>query len=147
MFWPLGYPFQRGHLAKEIVPRLRRAAQQDPAADVRDDPRLGADLPATTDAQVPRHRGLAADLDEILEHGRSGDPYLGHDDAAASQLNIVADLDQVIEARAGANDRVPRRSPVDRGIRADFHVVPHNDASKLRDAQETGLGEAKLKPS
>ena len=144
-FWPLGYPFQSGNLPKELLARLRGTAKQNRSRrGVRDNTGLGAYLTAATDAQMSRHCGLAADLNEVFKDRRSCNPNLRHDDAATSELNIVADLDQVIDAGAGADDGIPRRPSVDRGICTDFHVVLQYHAPELRDAQEAGFrdGEA-----
>jgi hypothetical protein len=46
-----------------------------------------------SDPQVPRHCGLAADLNEILKDRGARYSHLGDNDAAASQSNIVPDLD------------------------------------------------------
>ena len=54
---------------------------------------------------MPRHGSLAADLNEVLEDSGAGDAHLGDNDAAAAQPHVVSDLDQVIEARAGADPR------------------------------------------
>lgn len=52
----------------------------------------------------------------------------------------MADLHQVIDARASADDGVASRSPVDRGAGANLHVVFDDDTTKLRDTEKTRLG-------
>src|SRR5215469_16682334 len=93
---------------------------------------------------MSRHCSLTADLNEIVEDRRSRDSDLRDNDATTPQPDIVADLDQVIDAGAGANDGIPRRPSVNRGIRTNFNVVPQHDPPKLRDTQEAGFrnGEA-----
>jgi hypothetical protein len=90
----LDHTFQSGYLAKEFRSRLRGAAEQHRAGrHIRDDTRLCANLCPLSDPQVPRHCGLAADLNEILKDRGARYSHLGDNDAAASQSNIVPDLD------------------------------------------------------
>ena len=109
-------------------------------------PALGADLAALADAQMPRHRRLTADLYEVLEDRGARDAHLGHDDAAASEPDVVADLNQVIDACAGTDDGVARRSSVDGRIGTDLHIVLHDHPPKLRNAQEPGLRGGEAEP-
>src|SRR5690348_12409616 len=97
-------------------------------------------MAALANAQMACHCRLAADLDKILEDCRAGDADLRHDDAAASELNVVADLNQVIDARSGSDDGVAGRSAVDRGVGANLYIVLHDHTAKLRDTQEARLG-------
>jgi len=48
---------------------------------------------------IGNHAGLGADLNEVLQNRRVGGADLRHNNAAASNANIVADLHQVIDAR------------------------------------------------
>ena len=95
----LDHTFERGYLPKELGSRLRRAAEQHrPGRRIANDPRLCANLRALSDPQVSRHCGLAPDLNEILKDRGARDPNLGNNDAAASQADIMSDLDEIIEA-------------------------------------------------
>ena len=137
---PSCHSLQRGDLSKELCPRLCRASKQDRTRGyIRDHACLRADLAASADTQMSRHRSLAADLNEILEDRRSRYSNLRHNHTAASELNIVADLYKIIDACSGTDGRITCRSSVDRGIRTDFHIVLNDDPPKLRDAQEAGL--------
>jgi len=90
----LDHTFQRGYLPEEFRSRLRRAAEQHRAGRrIGNDPRLSTDLGTLSDPQVLRHAGLAADLNEIVKGRGARDPNLGNNDAAASQADVMADLD------------------------------------------------------
>lgn len=56
----------------------------------------------------------------------------------------MADLHQVIDARAGTDDGVAGRPPVDCGVGTNLHVVFHDHTTKLWDTEEPRLrrGEA-----
>src|SRR3954452_23644004 len=95
---PPRHALQRGDLAEKLVPRLRGASEQHRAGGgVGNNSALGTDLAALTDAQMPRHRRLTADLHEVLEDRGPRDANLRHDDTAAPEPDIVADLDQIID--------------------------------------------------
>ena len=111
-----------------------------PGGDVADEPGLGADLGALAHAQVPGHRGLAADLDEVFQHGGARDADLGDDDAAAAEADVVADLHQVIEAGTGADDGVLHGAAVDGGVGADLDVVLDQHAAELGNGEVAGFG-------
>lgn len=51
----------------------------------------------------------------------------------------MTDLHQIIDARASTDPSIAYGSPVYRGIRANLHIVFHNHAPKLRDAEEAAL--------
>ena len=90
----LDHTFQRGYLPEELGSRLRRTAEQHRAGRrIANDPRLCANLRALSNTQVSRHCGLTAYLNEILKDRGARDPNLGNNDAAASQADVMADLD------------------------------------------------------
>jgi hypothetical protein len=96
--------------------------------------------------QMSRHCSLATDLDEILEDRRPGYSDLRHDHTAAPELNIVANLHKIIDACPCTDDRITRRSSVDRAIGTYFHIVLDDDPPKLWDAQKAGLRGGKAEP-
>ena len=90
----LDHTFQRSYLPEEFGSRLSRAAEQHrPGRRIANDSRLCANLRALSDTQVSGHGGLTAYLNEILQDRGARDPNLGNNDAAASQADIMADLD------------------------------------------------------
>jgi hypothetical protein len=142
---PPRHSLQGGDLAEKLVPRLRRTSKQHrTGGGVGNDTTLGTDLAALADAQMPRHRRLTADLHEILENRRPRDADLRHNDTAASESHVVADLDQIIDPGSGADDGVVCRASVYGRIGTHFHIIFHDHPPELRDAQEPGLrgGEA-----
>src|SRR4029077_403497 len=75
---------------------------------------------------------LTANHDTVAKLGAAGDADLGYEDTTAPDLHVVPDLNQIINHRAGADDRIRAGTPVDRGIGADFHVILDDDPAELR---------------
>ena len=71
------------------------------------------DLRAGADLDVPDHARLAAHDDEIAELRRTGDADLADDHAMPADDDVVPDLDQIINFRAFADDRILKSAPVD----------------------------------
>src|SRR5438309_446835 len=65
--------------------------------------------------------------------GRPRDSHLGHDDRVLTDLDVVADLHQVVDLGPAADDRLPERGAVDRRVRPDFDVVLDQHRAHLRD--------------
>ena len=103
--------------------------------DVCNDPSLRRDLRCRADREMTGQSGLATDADEIAKLGRARNAHLGNDQTMPSNSDIMGDLDEVIDFRALANDRVARRATIDRRIGADLHVILDNDATDLRHFQ------------
>ena len=98
LLWLFDPTFQCGYLPEEFHSRLRGTAEQHCTGRyIGNHPRLCANLRALSDPQVPRHGSLPADLNEILKDRGARNPNLGDNDAAASQADIMADLDEIIE--------------------------------------------------
>ena len=76
---------------------------------------------------------LASNHDEIVEFRASRDADLTGENAAATENNVVPDLDQVINHRAGTDDRIVPGSTINRGIGADIDIISDQDPPKLRD--------------
>src|SRR6185437_3195203 len=73
-----------------------------------------------------------AEHHEILERRGPGDTRLRDDDAMAPDRHIVANLHEIVDLAALADHRVPQRSAVDRGSRANLDLVLDDDAADLR---------------
>ena len=97
------------NLSEEFSFWLSRASKHSSASSyVRNQSRLRSDFRALTDPKMPGHRRLPPDANKILKHGRTRNTNLCDDDTTPTEGNIVADLDEVIETRAGANHCVSR---------------------------------------
>ena len=59
--------------------------------------------------------------------------------------DVVPDLHQVVEARAGADHRVLQRATIDRAVGADLDVILQDDPAKLRHAVEASGGDGEAK--
>src|ERR1700674_5163496 len=93
------------------------------------------------------HSCLAADADEILKDRRPGNAYLCHNDTAPAKEDVVPDLHQIIETRASADHRVSHRSPVNRRIGANLHIVFQITRPSWGTVRNPALVEAKPNPS
>jgi hypothetical protein len=82
------------------------------------------------------HSRLTPDLYEVFQHRRSRDADLRDYDATASEPYIVANLNKIVEPRAGTNYGVLDRATINCRVGADFDVVLNNHSSELRDCQE-----------
>ena len=92
---------------KLVTGRLRRDAEPSLAGRyIRHDTRFGADLSAGADGQVTGQTDLPRCHHKIAERGGPGDPGLRHQQAMPADDHVVADLDQVIDLRAFADDRI-----------------------------------------
>ena len=126
--------FEHGNLTKEVLLWLGRASEhRRTRGRIRNDAGLRSYHRAFTNPKVAGHGRLTTDADEILQHRRTRNTDLGDNDATPAEDHVVADLHQIIETRAGADHRVPGRSPIDRGIGADLDIVLQDDQAELRD--------------
>jgi hypothetical protein len=82
------------------------------------------------------HSRLASDLDEVFQHCRSRDANLGDYNAASAKPYVVANLDKIIEPRAGTNYGILDGPTIYRRIGANFNVILNNYSPELRDCQE-----------
>ena len=128
-------------MPKELLPRLGGAADQFSARrHVRHYPSLRSNLCSLTNPQVASHCRLATNLDEVLQHSRTRDPNLRHNDTAAAKADIVPDLHQVIEPGAGANRRVPCGASIDGDVGANLHIIFKDHPSEVGDGKESRFG-------
>jgi hypothetical protein len=57
---------------------------------------------------MPVYSRLSADLHKVPKDRRTRNAHLRHDDAAPTEADIMADLDEVIETRASTDHRISR---------------------------------------
>lgn len=58
---------------------------------------LRSDTNVVADLEVLRHANLSANVDVVAQRGATSDARLGRNDAACSELDIVADLNLFIK--------------------------------------------------
>src|SRR5262249_19654191 len=127
------------HLTPELLARHgREATYRGPVGNVAYDAATGGDPGAAPDRQVTGKPALPADHDEVAELGASRYPDLRHDDATPADRHVVPDLDQIINHRTVADDRVRPGAAVDRRIGADLDIIADDDAAELRHAHMAG---------
>ena len=123
------HSLQGRHLPEELLSWLSRTTDQRRAwRHVRHDPGLRSDPGSPTNPHVPGHRRLPADLDEVLEHGRTRDAHLRHNDTTSAEADVVPDLDQVIEPGTRSDHRIACRTSINRGVGTNLDVVLQDDA-------------------
>ena len=109
-------------------------------ADVLVDTALRADLHAVADRDVVGDADLPGE-EAVAAHARGpGNAGLGRRDGVLADLHVVADLDQVVELHAAADDRRVGFGAVDAGVGADFDVVLDDDVAQLGDLVESAFG-------
>src|SRR6266516_1828763 len=128
-----GHLLQQFHLAEPDPGGLCRSSAPARARRhiVIDDAGCG-DLCALPDADGIVDAHAPPENDEIADGHAPGDAGLGHQDAMATDHDIVADLNQIVDFGALADDRVAIGAAVDRGPRPDLDVVLQDDAADLR---------------
>src|SRR5262249_54427417 len=73
------------------------------------------------------------EYDVISKGSAAGNAGLRHDHAMAANDDIVADLHHVVDLGALADDRIAKRTTIDRCSSADLYIVLNDDASDLWD--------------
>src|SRR5713101_5358460 len=124
---------QQFHLAEPDSRGLRRNSAPARARRhvVIDDAGCG-NLRALPDPDVIVDAYPRPEHDEIADRHAPRDAGLGHQDAMAADHDIVADLNQIVDFGALADDRIAIGAAVDRGPRPDLDVVLQDDAADLR---------------
>ena len=87
------------------------------------------------DKNVVVHPALPAQHHPIPDPGRSGNTNLPAQKAIPPDLNVVADVDEVIQLGPRSDQRIAHRAPVDAHVRADFHIIPDCYGPKRMDAR------------
>src|SRR5919198_1034179 len=89
---------------------------------------------STAHAASPRQRYLLA------EATAAGDADLGQEQVILAHFHIMRDVDQVIDLRPAADDRLAQGSAIDTDIGPDLHVVLHTNPTRLRDLLMVAVG-------
>ena len=72
-------------------------------------------------------RRLPADLGEVADLAGSGDAGLRRDDTASSDDDVVADLHEIVDLGALANNCVSQRAAINSRIGANLYIVLNDD--------------------
>src|SRR2546422_2248028 len=111
----------------------RRAEQLLARRDVLREAGLRGDHGTVTNRDVVGDAHLPGQHDAAADPARPRDSHLGHDDRVLTDLDVVADLHQVVDLGPAADDRLPERGAVDRRVRPNFDVVLDQHRAHLRD--------------
>src|SRR5262245_5527725 len=87
------------------------------------DTRLADGHRPATDAQVPPHANLPAEDHVVVDVCAAGDPDLGRHQHIAPDGDPMADLDEIVDLRAGFDARLADSRSIDGRIRTQFDVV------------------------
>src|SRR2546430_15926594 len=79
-----------------------------------------------------RDANLSANNHVMPQHARTGNPSLCGNHRVRSNLHVVSDMYQIIDFDAFGNTRIVQRAAIDRGVRADLHVVTYFYDTSLR---------------
>ena len=115
---------------------LRRPEHAAALADVLVNTGPGPDEGIGSDPQVSGDSRLGHHDTSALDHGAARDPGLRDDHHVLADLTVVSDVHEVVDLRAPADPGVTQRSPVDRGVGPDVHVVLDHDSSDVVDPLE-----------
>jgi hypothetical protein len=97
----------------------------------------GGDLGSVADPNVIIQRGPFADHNAVLQLRAASDSCLGTDGAFATNHDVVPDLNQILDPRAGAHPGRVRGGSIDRGVGPDLNTIAHYDLADLRHLVET----------
>src|SRR6202790_1792474 len=89
---------------------------------------------------------LAANLDEVLQHRRTGDSALRDENATASDADAMRDLHEVVDAGASPDDRVGHAASVARAVFAYFPIVMDDHPGDLRHGHEALRRDGEAEP-
>src|ERR1051325_9704633 len=70
--------------------------------------------------------------DVIAEAGAAGKTDLPHDEAMASDDDVVRDMDQVVYLGSLPNERRAKGASINSGIGADLDIIADNDVAQLK---------------
>ncbi len=77
---------------------------------------------------MTRHAHLSPEPDPVAKDGAASDTHLGDDVAIPSDMAVMPDVNEVVDLRPCAHDRIAQRPSVDRRIGSDLDIV-FKDAS------------------
>ena len=81
------------------------------------------------DPDVLGNPGLTADYHKIADLDQPRNADLRHDGTVSAEPDIVPDLHEIIEPGTRTDRRIARQAAINRGVRADLHVVLKNHAA------------------
>src|SRR6202041_1093597 len=135
---------KRGVLFLEFFKWARRGSPDRLAATnrlTRQNSRLGAKDSVVLDLRVISDPDLASDHHVFANRTAAGDTGLGRQHRMLANPNVVGDLNQIIDFYTVCDRRDVERTPINRCIRADFHVVADLNASDLGKLPVTAITE------
>ena len=81
--------------------------------------------------EVPQHHSPSADRAVLADHGAAGYPCAAGHCGVRANLNVVANLHQIIELDSMGKHRIGESSPVYASIGADLTIVTDTDRAEL----------------
>ena len=103
--------------------------------------RAAADGGFIGNLDMPHRAHAAADDAITADFHAARNPRAGSNHRVFADLAVVRDLNQVVDFRAAPHAGVAHRAAVNRGIRADFHIVAQRYRARLRDFEPVFAGE------
>ena len=127
---------QRRGLPQPVFYRTRRDAAPFLAGrDIAHQARRRRDLGACADLQVVGEADLPAHQHAVSDDATPGYAGLSGDNAASPEAHVVADLDEIVDLAAVADDRIVQRPAIDRGVGPDLDARPDDHPPELRHFQ------------
>ena len=114
--------------------RARRVARPAlTSRNVAKHPRLPCDARTVADVDVTADACLSGEDHTVPDSRRAGDPDLRHQQAESPDANVVTDVHEIVDLRAGANDGVIDAAAVDRRVCPDLDVILDDAAADVGD--------------
>ena len=104
-----------------------------PGSHVARNTALRGDDDAVADDRVADHTNLAGQDDVRTDGARSGETYLGAEQGILADKRSVANLNEVVDLRAGTDSCLSDSGAIDAGVCLDFDIVLQDGRSRLED--------------
>src|SRR5271165_1157109 len=95
---------------------------------------------------MPGESPLSADHHKIAQPRTAGNPNLPGENTTSAEHDVVGDLDEIVDHRAGADDCVVAGAAIDRRVGADVDIIADNHTPELRHLYRRGTVGGKAEP-
>ena len=110
----------------------RVAGPRFPRRHVSENPSLSGDPRGFANRYVAANSRLARQNATVTYARRAGDADLRHDEAEATDFHVVPDLNEIVDLRSIANDRIVYAPSIHCSVGTNLDVVPDNAPSDVR---------------
>ena len=114
--------------------------------DISDDSTLSSESGPSPNPKMAADANLTSGQDAVTNLNGTGDTRHSSQEDPPPQLNVVAQVNQIVEFSELTNDGSADGSPVDAGVGTHFHIILHHAGSDLGDLLDACFGRDVSKP-